>query len=92
MYGTIRRYKVSNPKAFSEKVNAEFINLVRKVPGFVSYHAIDEGNGNWASVTLFTTAEGITRSDELAADWVAKACPDLVSGPPEITKGPVAVK
>jgi hypothetical protein len=92
MYGTIRRYKVTNPKAFSEKVNAEFINLVRKVPGFVSYHAIDEGNGNWASVTLFTTAEGIARSDELAADWVARTCPDLVSGPPEITKGPVAVK
>ncbi len=92
MYGTIRRYKVSNPKAFSDKVNAEFINIVRKVPGFVSYVAIDEGNGNWASVSLFTTAEGIARSDELAAAWVARACSDLVSGPPEITKGPVAVK
>jgi hypothetical protein len=43
-------------------------------------------------VGLFTTAEGVTRSDQLAAEWVAKACPDLVSGPPEITKGPVAVK
>jgi hypothetical protein len=92
MYGTIRRYKVSNPKAFSEKVNAQFINIVRKVPGFVSYHAIDEGNGNWASVSLFTNAEGIARSDQLAAEWIAKACPELVSGPPEITKGPVAVK
>lgn len=92
MYGTIRRYKVTDPKAFSQKVNAEFINLVRKIPGFVSYHAIDEGNGNWASVGLFTTAEGIKRSDQLAAEWVAKACPDLVVGPPEITEGPVSVK
>jgi hypothetical protein len=91
MYGTIRRYKVSNPKAFNERVNREFINLVRKVPGFVSYHAIDEGNGTWASVTLFTTAEGITRSNQLAAEWIAKACADLVSGPPEITEGPVTV-
>ena len=92
MYGTIRRYKVSNSKAFSEKVNAEFINIVRKVPGFVSYHAIDEGNGNWASVGLFTTEEGVKRSDKLAAEWVAKSCADLVSAPPEITEGPVAVK
>ena len=92
MYGTIRRYKVLNPKAFSEKVNAEFINIVRKVPGFISYHAIDEGNGNWASVGLFTTAEGIRRSDQLAAEWVAKSCPDLVAGPPEITEGAVSVK
>jgi hypothetical protein len=92
MYGTIRRYKVSNPKAFSERVNAEFINIVRKVPGFVSYHAIDEGNGNWASVGLFTTEEGVKRSDKLAEEWVAKACGDLVSGPPQITEGPVSVK
>jgi hypothetical protein len=92
MYGTIRRYKVTNPKAFSQKVNAEFINIVRKVPGFVSYVAIDEGNGNWASVGLFTTAEGIAQSDRLAAEWVARTCKDLVSGPPEITEGPVAVK
>ena len=75
MYGTIRRYKVSNSRAFSERVNAEFINIVRKVPGFVSYVAIDEGNGNWASVGLFITAEGIKRSNQLAAEWVAKACP-----------------
>lgn len=92
MYGTIRRYKVTNPKAFSELVNGQFINIVRKVPGFVSYVAIDEGNGNWASVGLFTTAEGVARSDLLAAEWIAKTCPDLVSGPPEITKGHVAVK
>jgi hypothetical protein len=92
MYGTIRRYKVSDPKAFSERVNAQFINIVRKVPGFISYVAIDEGNGNWASVGLFTTADGVARSDELAAEWIAKACSDLVKGPPEITRGPVAVK
>lgn len=92
MYGTIRRYKVSNPKAFSDKVNAEFINLVRKVPGFVSYHAIDEGNGNWASIGLFTTEEGVKRSDQLAAEWVERSCAGLVSGPPEITEGPVSVK
>ncbi len=92
MYGTIRRYKVSNSRAFSERVNAQFINIVRKVPGFVSYVAIDEGNGNWASVGLFITAEGIKRSNQLAAEWVAKACPDLVVAPPDITEGPVTVK
>ncbi len=92
MYGTIRRYKVKDPKAFSELVNAQFINIVRKVPGFVSYVGIDEGNGNWASVGLFTTKEGITQSDRLAADWVHRTCADLVAGPPEITEGPVTVK
>ena len=44
------------------------------------------------AVGLFTTAEGVTRSNQLAAEWIAKACPDLVPGPPEITEGPVTVR
>ena len=42
MYGTIRRYKLSKPKEFNDKVNSSFINVIRKVPGFISYIAIDE--------------------------------------------------
>ena len=92
MYGTIRRYKVSKPREFNEKVNSSFINVVRKVPGFISYIAIDEGDGWWASVSLFETRDGIVQSDKVAADWVKTQAPGLVSGPPEITQGPVVVK
>jgi len=92
MYGTIRRYKVSKPKEFNERVNAQFINLVRRVPGFISYVAIDEGDGWWASVSLFETKEGIIQSDRVAAEWVKQAASELVSGSPEITAGLVVVK
>jgi len=92
MYGTIRRYKVSKPKEFNEKVNSSFINVVRKVPGFISYVAIDEGDGWWASVSLFETRDGIAQSDKVAAEWVKTQASGLVSGPPEITQGPVVVK
>jgi hypothetical protein len=92
MYGTIRRYKVSKPKEFNERVNSSFINVVRKVPGFISYIAIDEGDGWWASVSLFENKEGIIQSDRVAADWVKQNAADLVSGSPEITAGIVVVK
>jgi hypothetical protein len=92
MYGTIRRYKVSKPREFNDKVNSSFINLIRKVPGFISYVAIDEGDGWWASVSLFETREGIVQSDRVAAEWVKAEAHGLVSGPPEITQGPVVVK
>jgi len=92
MYGTIRRYKLSKPQEFNDKVNSSFINEIRKVPGFISYIAIDEGDGWWASVSLFSTREGIVRSDKLAADWVKANAAGMVSGPPEITAGPVVVK
>ena len=64
----------------------------RKVPGFISYIAIDEGDGWWASLSLFETREGIIQSDRAAAEWVKANAPGLVSGPPEITAGPVVVK
>jgi hypothetical protein len=92
MYGSIRRYQVSRPVEFTERVNASFINVLRKVPGFISYTAIDEGNGAWASVSLFVSKEGVTRSDVLAAEWVKEHASDLVGGPPEITEGVVVVR
>lgn len=92
MYGTIRRYKLSKPKEFNEKVNSSFINEIRKVSGFISYIAIDEGDGWWASVSLFSTRDGIVQSDKLAADWVKANAAGMLSGPPEITAGPVVVK
>jgi hypothetical protein len=92
MYGTIRRYKVTRPKDFNERVNSSFINLIRKVPGFISYIAIDEGDGWWASVSLFESKEGIIQSDKVAADWVKHNAADLTSGAPEITAGIVVVK
>ena len=57
MYGTIRRYKLSKPKEFNDAVNASFINVVRKVPGFISYIAIDEGEVETASPGLPAAAE-----------------------------------
>jgi len=83
---------VSKPREFNERVNASFINVVRKVPGFISYIAIDEGDGWWASVSLFESKEGIIQSDKVAADWVKQNASDLVSGSPEITAGIVVVK
>ena len=92
MYGSIRRYRVSNPKAFSDRVNATFINVLRKVPGFISYTAIEESDGSWASMSLFVSKEGVALSDKLASDWVRENAADLVFGPPEITEGPVGVR
>jgi hypothetical protein len=92
MYGTIRRYKLSKPKEFNDKVNSSFINVIRKVPGFISYIAIDEGDGWWASVSLFEGREGILESDRVAAEWVAQQAPGMVTSGPEITEGAVVVK
>ncbi len=92
MYAAIRRYKIAKPEQFNELVNASFINAIRRVPGFIQYMAIDEGDGWWASVSVFETEQGMAMSDRVAADWVKQHAAKLVRGPPEITEGPVVVK
>ena len=92
MYATIRRYKIRKPKEFTDEVNASFINEIRTIPGFVSYMALDEGDGWWASVSLFEGREGIVESDRVAAEWVAEHAAGLVTSGPEITEGLVVVK
>jgi hypothetical protein len=92
MYAAIRRYKISKPEEFTAKVNESFINVIRKVPGFIQYMAIEEGDGWWASVSVFETAQGMAMSDRVAADWVRQNAAKLVRGAPEITEGPVVVK
>lgn len=92
MYGSIRRYKIRKPQEFTDKVNESFINAIRTIPGFISYMAIDEGDGWWASISVFATREAMIRSDQLAALWVKENAAKLVWGPPEITAGPIVVK
>ncbi len=92
MYGSIRRYKIRKPQEFTSLVNESFINVIRTIPGFVSYMAIDEGEGWWASVSVFATPEAMRQSDAVAARWVKEHAAKLVWGPPEITEGPVVVK
>lgn len=92
MYGSIRRYKIRKPKEFNDLVNESFINVIRTIPDFISYMAIDEGDGWWASVSVFATKEAMVQSDTVAAKWVKEHAAKLVWGPPEITSGPVVVK
>jgi hypothetical protein len=92
MYCSIRRYKIRKPKEFTDLVNESFINVVRTVPGFVSYMALDEGDGWWTSVSVFATRQAMVESDAVAAKWVKEHAAKLVWGPPEISAGPGGVK
>ncbi len=92
MYCSIRQYKIRKPKEFTDLVNESFINVIRTVPGFISYMALDQGDGWWTSVSVFATPEAMSQSDALAAKWVKEHAAKLVWGPPEITAGPVVVK
>ena len=93
MYASIRRYQV-DPDSVDEVVRqAEegFVPIVSGAPGFNAYYLVNAGDGVVASISLFEDQAGAEESNKLAADWVKDTLAALVTGPPEITAGEVAL-
>jgi hypothetical protein len=93
MYVSMRRYKL-NPSKFNEfiKIVKEgFLPIISKGPGFIAYYGIDEGDGVWATVSIFETKAGAEESSRMAADFIKKNLESFDLGPPEITGGDVVV-
>ena len=87
MYLSIRRYKTKSSAEFTRRVQAEFIPLISKTPGFVAYYAIEAGDDVWASVSIFDTQAQAEDSNRVGADWAKNT--GLTGGPPEVTAGKV---
>ena len=55
MFAAIRRYH-TGPDSIDEvarKVNEGFVPLISDMPGFVAYIALDAGQGEYGTVSLF---------------------------------------
>jgi hypothetical protein len=95
MHAVIRRYEGADQKRIKDamrQVDAEMVPILRKVPGFLGYYALDAGKGEIASITLFETREGAEASTREAKDWVAKNLRDVVPQPPQVTAGEVLIR
>ena len=93
MYASIRRYQV-DPDSVDEVVKRaeeRFVPIVSGAPGFNAYYLVNAGDGVVASISVFEDQAGAEESNKLAADWVKDNLAALVTGPPEITAGEVAL-
>ncbi|HYH83130.1 MAG TPA: hypothetical protein VEX86_25265 [Longimicrobium sp.] len=89
MFASIRRYRISDPEQVRRSVEVGFIPILRKQPGFVSYHLVHAGKETMVSITVFQTREGAESSNRLAAAWIAENVAALVQGRPDFTDGEV---
>jgi hypothetical protein len=91
MYATIRKYRTSQAERLSQAVNEGF---ARNGPpaGLVAYYAIDTGDGEWASFSIFETEEQARQSTREAVEWAREHVAPLLEGPPEVTAGRVVVR
>ena len=92
MHAAVRKYKVSDIDALVKKVEAEFVERVKGVQGFVGYYVIDGGDGTASSVTVGETEDAVEESTRLAGEWVRESAADLIEGAPDVTAGVVLVR
>ena len=92
MHSAVRKYRVSDIDELVRRVEAEFVEQIKEIDGFVGYYVIDGGDGTAASVTVGETAEAVERSTAAAREWVQKNAADLIEGAPEVTAGEVRVR
>jgi hypothetical protein len=92
MYASIRRYKKASAPQLKRSIKEGFLPTISRLPGFVSYSAVDTGNGEWITITIFDTREGAEESNWLAADWITKNLASFIPQPPEVTVGEVVAQ
>ena len=87
---TVRQYEgVTDTKEAERLVQEGFIPLISKLPGFISYHWTDAGNGIMISVSVYTNKEAEEESNRVAADFVKQHMTKLLPNRPLITAGHV---
>ena len=60
--------------------------------GLVAYYAIDTGDGEWVSFSIFETEEQALHSTAEAAEWAREHVAPLLESPPEVTAGRIVVR
>jgi hypothetical protein len=93
MFATIRRYdgvEQNRTTELTSKVSETLVPKLNKLPGFVGYYLIEDGNGVFSSLSLFETREQAMESTKFVATWIREEKLDtILPNEPKITSGQV---
>ena len=91
MFAAIRRYH-TDPDSVGEvarRVNEGFVPLISEMSGFVAYLALDAGQGEYGTVSVFEDQASAEESNMVAEGWVEENLRELLPSPPEYAAGEV---
>ena len=83
MFAAIRRYH-THPNSLDEvvhQVNESFVPLISDMPGFVVYIAINAGQGEYGTVSVFEDQDSAEESNRVAEEWVQQNLGELLPSP-----------
>ena len=92
MYVSLRRYHgLKSASAFCREIELSFLPDLERLPGFISYHAVDAGAGSLFTVSVFSTEAMAQESTRLAADWLGAHFASWGLSEPEVVSGSAAI-
>jgi hypothetical protein len=87
MYAAIRQYH-TDPSSIDEvvrRVNEDFVPLISDMQGFVAYFALNAGQGEFGTVSVFedqdSAEESAEESNRVAEEWVQQNLSSLLPRP-----------
>jgi hypothetical protein len=91
MYAVVRHYHFNKEESgkIDQLVQDLLLPALKKLQGFVSYYWLDTGDGEGASLSVFSDKAGADNSVRTAAEFVKKYLGDSVMQKVEIIEGPV---
>lgn len=92
MYVSIRRYKTKQREEVLELVKNDFLPLLSRGPGFVSYDLVETAPGEFTAISFFQSEEWANKSNEMALAWVAKNLQPLLTGDLLTAAGEVVIE
>ena len=90
-YMAIRQYHIipGTGEEFLHRVQAGFVPIISQIPGFIAYDALQIGNDQIVSISVFDTPLGVIESTPRALQWVQENIAGLLQGMPEVMAGQV---
>jgi hypothetical protein len=90
-YMAIRKYLIipGTGEEFLYRVQAGFVPIISRMPGFIAYDALLVGNDQIVSISVFDTPVGVIESTPRALQWVQENIAGFIQGMPEVMAGQV---
>ncbi len=90
-YMAMRQYHIipGTGEEFLQRVQAGFVPIISRMPGFIAYDALQIGNDRIVSISVFDTPVGVIESTPRALQWIQENIAGLLQGMPEVMAGQV---
>lgn len=90
-YMAIRKYHIipGTGEEFLHRVQTGFVPIMSRIPGFIAYDALQVGNDQIVSISVFDTPLGVLESTPRALQWIQENIVEFIQGMPEVMTGQV---